>query len=99
MNVRIKLIIFVLTMAAVTLACGLIEPRPNIPDDDLTGLDPSTVRRLGHLNLSEWTDDVPDGTLLSLFSGVISASCSGREDIYAFITTGDQQFFLGSLNY
>lgn len=96
MNIRIKLTMFVLT--AFTLACGLMQPRPNIPDEALTGLDQNTVRRLGHLDLSDWTDDVPDGTFLSLFSGVPPASCSGREEIYTFVTAGDQQIFLGALS-
>lgn len=93
---RIKLA-GILLLVTLTLACGLIQSQPDIPDEALIGLDPDTVRRLGRLDLSDWTDDVPDGMLLSLFSGVMSASCNGKEEIYAFVTAGDQQTFLGAL--
>jgi len=88
----------VILFVAITLSCGLMQPRPDIPDDALIGLDPDTMQWLGHLDLSDWTDDVPDGTLLSLFSGVLSASCSGRQEVYAYVTAGDQQVILGALS-
>ena len=44
----------VILFVAINLSCGLIQSRPDIPDNALAGLD--TVRRLGHLDLSGITN-------------------------------------------
>ena len=75
------------------ISCGLTT-RPEIPPEALSGIEEGSAQRMGHLNLSDWTDDVPEETYLSLFTG---KTADGSEQIRAFVTAGEQQVYLGPL--